>query len=859
MAYNAVAQADLEVASNATGSDPSRCPSLQTSSQCHGFQQLPLDAGSLGAGDLELARAADDISVGCLVSMIRTMSSTSYDMVEEDDYEEAVEPKSNSSSRCAPPPIDTMTATKTASDNQPPSASFVASPDQPALQSPTSDHPVPLNHPTPDLQSLQGAYLGNVERLERSAERMSAGSADIAMEIRKMDIEQKRRGSTSSVANSVAASNHVSHSSPRGSVRSANRPPLSRLAQVSEHGHEDGEFNDPVQSVPVIPTPPADNQYNYDHQYYPGHVDYDELEQTSSIASMDTYQQAKILFSNFDGVHCVPQDKSQGPERQASLNKPAIAKQSKSYRADNMVYYPAPIPTTLNLPPRLSDRPAPAREKGRMQRLSAVLLGNRRSLPGLSDRPATSRGIEVTQTSPVETLDRILDDTANTPVMNSTVRPHTSSNAQRHSHRRTLSKNLPEQKKKRSSRSLFRFYKRNPSPTVRPESVATHLSRPTETEVAATSENMALQSDVTNEHVGGMDHSEEGVRDYMGPPNTLMAELETRKHELQHRTRTAPDSMGMRSTLLQLDAVAQKQSERRRNTPTSMTWNHNGPINDNNDDVPLGMLYPEKPDIPVDTRPLGLMEKRELEENEPLSSRRARLRGEQPPSLSSRPSTMYLPDFQNLVEPDSGGEEETLAQRTKRLKAKNRNSTATGSDFTSEVLAEISHLKGSAQDREMVPEETLAELRSCLQRDSKPQLNRYAKIPRTRRSMGSVSLMHPSTTARKSSYEPAIHHTPIHPQHVQNASRPSMHQMPVPVPPNYGQSQYAGYRYPVAMANSYGYGMTHHPNNSFYSDAVLGTNRMSMNYYYPNMETPDPVGGGLKQREMIDRWRQSVI
>lgn len=844
MAYNAVAQVDLEVASNTTDSDPSRSPSPQTSSQRHRFQQLPLDADSLGAGDLEPARAADDISVGRLVSMIRTMSSTSYDMVEEDDYEEVIEPKSNSSPRAAPPPIDTTTATNTASDNQPPSASFVASPDQPALQSPTSGHAVPLNHPTPDLQSLQGAYMGNVERLERSAERMSAGSADIAREIRKMDMEQKRRGSTSSVANSVAASSHVNHPSPRGSVRSVSRPPPSRLAQVSEHGHEDAGFNDAAQSVPVIP-PPADNQYNYGHQYYPAHVEYDKLERTSSIASMDTYQQAKVLFSDFDGVHCVPQDKFQGPERQASLTKPAIAKQSMSYRADNMVYYPAPIPTTLNLPPRLSDKPPPAREKGRIHRLSAVLLGNRRSLPGLSDGPATSRGIEVTQTSPVETLDRILNDSANAPVTNSTVRPHTSSDVQRHSHRRTFSKNFPEQKKKRSSRSLFRFYKRDPSPTVRPESAATRLSRPTEAEAADTRENMALQSDVANELDGEMDHSEEDVRDYMGPPNTLMAELETRKHELQHRTRTAPDSMGLRSTLLQLDAVAQKLSERRRNTPTTMTWNHNGHINDNDDDVPLGVLFPEKPGIPVDTRPLGLMEKRELEENEPLSGRCARLRGEQPPSLSSRPSTMYLPDFQNSTEPDSGGEEETLAQRTKRLKAKNRSSTATGSDFTSEVLAEISHLKGSAQEGEMAPEETLAELRSRLQRDSKPQLNRYANVPRTRRSMGSVSLMHPFTTARKSSYEPAIHHVPIYSQYGYNASRPSMHQMPVPVPPNYGHP------------NSYGYGMTHHPNNSSYSDAALGTNRM--NYYYPNMETPVPVGGGLKQREMIDRWRQSVI
>src|SRR5699024_6815279 len=136
----------------ASDSDASRSSSPVLSQQRHGFQQLPSDADSLGAGHhLEPARAADEISVGNLVSMIRSISSASYDMVEEDDdYDEpAIEPKSNSSRR-GPPPIETATTTAAASPieslMQSRSASCNVSPDEPPLRSPASYKPVPLSH-----------------------------------------------------------------------------------------------------------------------------------------------------------------------------------------------------------------------------------------------------------------------------------------------------------------------------------------------------------------------------------------------------------------------------------------------------------------------------------------------------------------------------------------------------------------------------------------------------------------------------------------------------------------------------------------------------------------------------------------
>lgn len=70
--------------------------------------------------------------------------------------------------------------------------------------------PTPLRHPTPDLQSLQGGYIRNIQKLERSAEEMSAGGSDIGEEIRKMN-ELSRQ-------NSIQSS-HYGDISVRGPIR----------------------------------------------------------------------------------------------------------------------------------------------------------------------------------------------------------------------------------------------------------------------------------------------------------------------------------------------------------------------------------------------------------------------------------------------------------------------------------------------------------------------------------------------------------------------------------------------------------------------------------------------------------------
>jgi len=161
-------------------------------------------------------------------------------------------------------------------------------------------------------------------------------------------------------------------------------------------------------------------------------------------------------------------------------------------------------------------------------------------------------------------------------------------------------------------------------------------------------------------------------------PKTLLAELEVRKQQLKSRIRTAaaagPD--GMHSTLLQLDSVAQVEERKRKTKRTTLAWEdpneeqaQTGATEDD-DEIPLAVLYAtEKEKLGHNLahsdgdRPLGLIQKKELEENEPLSNRRERLRSKALPLLPSN----FLAAQQGRPTSISS-EEETLAQRTRRLK-----------------------------------------------------------------------------------------------------------------------------------------------------------------------------------------------
>ncbi|KAE8360227.1 hypothetical protein BDV27DRAFT_134839 [Aspergillus caelatus] len=883
MAYNAVSQADHEVASNATDSDVSRSPSPHKTT----FQHLPLDVDHIGGGTyLQPAKTAEDSSMGRLGSLIRSMTSTSYDMVEEDDYDIADPPtnrRSNSLRRVAP--LDTR-------------AAHAGSP-EPPLRSPITDTPVPLSHPTPDLQSLQGAYLNNVERLERSAEQLSSSSADIGSEIRKMDREQKRR-SVSSVSNSVRESNPMKGTVPssQGSIMSA-----SRLAQVSEHMPEERFAQSMMHAsndstLPPQPPVPIEPDFAYHDQY--SHTP-DEIQRPSSAASGDTFQQARVLFTDFDGVHYVPHDKGQDLGRQVSLTRPPLASRPESYKepqtGENMVYYPAPVPMMLNLPPRLSQKPNPEREKRRTQLLGSVTAENRKSAPWLSsqalgdandpkrerppadlppqlrasvffEQPATPLDVEVKQASAVATLDSILDASTNAPVTAFTDHPYAGPvGSEVYAKHKASSKDLAAQKKKHMSRSTLRVDHPSSDSDARASSFASHhLYHQTEADAADIHEGTSLREGAHDgddvEHDPLKDNGEESNEQevpFTGPPSTLLAELEMRKHELRQRQRTAANSIGLHSTLLQLDAVAQKQSEHRRHRPVTLAWEDpdaNKPGDDgDDDDVPLGMLFPEKATATDDNRPLGLMERRELEESEPLSRRRARLRGEPPPppprSPDNRPTTMYVQNAQEPAGGDSGDEGETLAERLKRLKGKDRRKSATGSEFADEILAEVDHMNDGDKEKgdEGAPEEeTLAQRRARLQKEAESR-NSTLKVPRYRRSM--ADLLHarrPAAGGRPASREAALHRTSTYqPPYDSRMSLQFSAHPGQPVP-----SRHAQYQGP-ARTDSFGYGAVHP--NTFYSDAILGMNHLS--YVAPHKAVRP--GAETGQREMIDRWRQSIV
>ncbi|KAK3936602.1 hypothetical protein QBC46DRAFT_452592 [Diplogelasinospora grovesii] len=148
----------------------------------------------------------------------------------------------------------------------------------------------------------------------------------------------------------------------------------------------------------------------------------------------------------------------------------------------------------------------------------------------------------------------------------------------------------------------------------------------------------------------GESEEDEDEELYQGPPTTLLAELQLRKQRNKMRTRPIASAFpnGMHSTLLELDTVLEMERKQRKGKKINLAWedptrdpDHLEDLDD--DDVPLGMLAiaktaavakgVNKSQLDISAvmsevhRPLGLMERRELEDNEPLSRRRERLQG----------------------------------------------------------------------------------------------------------------------------------------------------------------------------------------------------------------------------------------
>lgn len=227
--------------------------------------------------------------------------------------------------------------------------------------------------------------------------------------------------------------------------------------------------------------------------------------------------------------------------------------------------------------------------------------------------------------------------------------------------------------------------------------------------------------DASDEEGGVPLDAESESEEEVGAPTTLLAELELRKREQKNRNRTAytafPD--GMHATLLELDDVAQLQKAKRKKTRVALAWEdpalkaRDDAGDGDDDDVPLGVLYANDKNVQqmikerdlAEGRPLGLMEKKELEDNEPLSKRMLRLRGINPNYRP--PPSVAIMNPEGGEESESEHEGETLGQRMKRLRDKKALDEAIGDvegrpvseAFSVDVLSQLG-VKVEGKDKE---------------------------------------------------------------------------------------------------------------------------------------------------------------
>ncbi|KAL8690942.1 MAG: hypothetical protein Q9224_004286, partial [Gallowayella concinna] len=452
------------------------------------------------------------------------------------------------------------------------------------------------------------------------------------------------------------------------------------------------------------------------------------------------------------------------------------------------------------------------------------------------DYPSTQQDVQMKGGSAVETLDSILDASAFAPVSAFTDHPiagrvgkevYGKAPNNRHSSymplaevggekrgssinllkKRNSSSNLLEKTQKRNSSLMsLAFGKRKSSAPQFDDGLDDpgHLAGPMPSEVTSLrngdevpdssgdvhEEFFDAQSEIDGDRA---DQESELIGSYTGAPTTLLAELLLRKEQQKQRNRTAATAFpnGMHSTLLELDAVAQIQKQARTKKQTQLAWEdpdaqHARAQEDDDEDVPLGVLYPgRKTNLNGnrggydDNRPLGLIARRDMEDNEPLSHRRARLRGE--PSIQTtrspdRNNTMYtldLPDLQNnhstqhlLSNNDVGDDDEgeTLAQRLKRLKATkipdNTDKRNVSDDFASEIMSQFGGLDQQQEKSLPTPtpsnmdiepeEETLAQRRARLQAEKSRNVSGegvpHPKVEK-RRSMADLLQAHPGAGA----------------------------------------------------------------------------------------------------------------
>ncbi|KAI1186939.1 hypothetical protein F5B17DRAFT_401660 [Nemania serpens] len=429
----------------------------------------------------------------------------------------------------------------------------------------------------------------------------------------------------------------------------------------------------------------------------------------------------------------------------------------------------------------------------RMSRLSMMNPSKRRSqLPELSKLPPQLRAsayfelppqiptIQLKDGSATSTLDDILNASAKAPVsaftdhafagsLGSEVYGH---EKKRKSHMKTASTAELHEPKNRSS--IFHIRKSSAlsrhsnsqgegrgSDSLDNNEERQHLSSTIDGEPAQKAEEESEESE---------ESADEPT--YNGRPTTLLAELQMRKQQQKLRTRPAATAFpnGMHSTLLDMDTVAEVERRARKSKKINLAWedpNGNQAADDEDEDTPLGLLLATKgqttgliDNIPGVPRPLGLMERRDMEDNEPLSVRRSRLQGREAGPIQRMSlarglnigPTLRVPSPQlRIVTPEADEREgETLGDRMRRLKSRDDNNPLphhrpVSSSFSAELLSQLGDTfkdeeaegKDAGKNKEksevqpIEEEETLGQRRRRLQAEREAREREMARVQLT--------------------------------------------------------------------------------------------------------------------------------
>ncbi|KAJ6440733.1 3-(3-hydroxy-phenyl)propionate/3-hydroxycinnamic acid hydroxylase [Purpureocillium lavendulum] len=358
--------------------------------------------------------------------------------------------------------------------------------------------------------------------------------------------------------------------------------------------------------------------------------------------------------------------------------------------------------------------------------------------------PTNAVDVEIKDGSAMATLDSILDASASAPVsaftdhvyggkLGTEVYGKTKKQKARQS-TATLTGLSPNPEPKKRSSFMWLGKRATSSHTEekqRPHTVAgpADLDRDKDDEEAADAKSTGgdsadnvIRVGVDQEEADGEEESEEDEDAYHGPPTTLLAELQLRKQEQQQRKKNLGSGFanGMHATLLEMDTVAEQQRKERNKKRVNLAWEdplaHTRENGSDDEDVPLAVLAAMQQgakNMADLERPVGLLERRDREDNEPLSHRRARLQGLEPPTviLPNRMSVMSFPAFnrgaqnrsphsvrgQSPVPEEEEADGETLEERRRRLTGKDSNSELprarpVSSTFSAELLSQFGDL-----------------------------------------------------------------------------------------------------------------------------------------------------------------------